>query len=262
MEGNDSHTTRANERRRSLDALADRVGAQHAEFLDRLLGLYEREKARDRDFTQAERSRRVSAFLSALVSSLGVADAAAVAQSRLLECEGDVWRVSVGGETFRLRDAKGLRYLNILLERQGEEIHVLDLVDAVTDDEGVARRLDESRRLLQELASFEAPGDAPPVSQLYRMQLRELLERTRVSLRQAHSYCDAERIRALEFVERRICRILTDPADSEGPDRAALPIKEKARLNVTRALKSSVQRLSERSPDLAERLRHVQTGTV
>ena len=41
--------------------------------------------------------------------------------------EGDYWTVVFEGRTVRLHDAKGLRYLALLLRRPGERIHVNEL---------------------------------------------------------------------------------------------------------------------------------------
>ncbi len=43
--------------------------------------------------------------------------------------EGDFWTVTYAGRSVRLKDARGLQFLSVLLRRQGEEVHALDLVD-------------------------------------------------------------------------------------------------------------------------------------
>jgi eukaryotic-like serine/threonine-protein kinase len=43
--------------------------------------------------------------------------------------EGDFWTVAYAGRSSRLKDARGLQFLSVLLRRQGEEVHVLDLVE-------------------------------------------------------------------------------------------------------------------------------------
>ena len=54
--------------------------------------------------------------------------------------EGDHWALRYRGREARLRHAKGLGYLAVLLEHPGAEIHVLELVAAVR-----ARRLAAAR---------------------------------------------------------------------------------------------------------------------
>src|SRR6266550_3029689 len=45
--------------------------------------------------------------------------------------EGEYWTVGRGGNTFRLKDAKGLGYLAHLLRHPAAEFHVLDLVNGI-----------------------------------------------------------------------------------------------------------------------------------
>ena len=45
--------------------------------------------------------------------------------------EGEFWTISYLATTFRLKDAKGLRYIAYLLARPGQRIHVHDLIEAV-----------------------------------------------------------------------------------------------------------------------------------
>ena len=45
--------------------------------------------------------------------------------------EGDFWTIGDDGQTIRLRDVKGLRYIAFLLAAPGSEVHVLELVAAV-----------------------------------------------------------------------------------------------------------------------------------
>src|SRR5262249_26711330 len=42
--------------------------------------------------------------------------------------EGEYWTVRFATDAFRLKDAKGLRYLSHLLQHPGREFHALDLV--------------------------------------------------------------------------------------------------------------------------------------
>ncbi len=50
------------------------------------------------------------------------------ADDPVFRLEGEFWTIRYHAETFRLHDAKGLRYLHRLLENPGGEMHVLDLV--------------------------------------------------------------------------------------------------------------------------------------
>jgi tetratricopeptide (TPR) repeat protein len=57
--------------------------------------------------------------------------------------EGDYWSVVFEGQTVRVRDLKGMRYLARLLAHPGREFHVLDLVAA---ESGHAAQVDSGQR--------------------------------------------------------------------------------------------------------------------
>jgi hypothetical protein len=60
--------------------------------------------------------------------------------SGIFRKEGEYWTLGCGGESFRLKDSKGLGYLAHLLRHPGAEFHVLDLAGGIAgqrdDDEG------------------------------------------------------------------------------------------------------------------------------
>src|SRR5229473_5210418 len=60
-------------------------------------------------------------------------------QKGIFRKEGEFWTVGYGGNTFRLKDTKGLGYIVHLLRHPGVEFHVLDLAVGIAgqrdDDE-------------------------------------------------------------------------------------------------------------------------------
>jgi hypothetical protein len=61
--------------------------------------------------------------------------------------EGEFWTVGYGGNSFRLKDTKGLGYLAHLLRHPAVEIHVLDLVGGIASQ----REEDETSQSMQAL---------------------------------------------------------------------------------------------------------------
>src|ERR1700689_1994535 len=61
----------------------------------------------------------------------GRASAVRYAQTGVFRKEGEYWTVGYGGNSFRLRDTKGLGYLAHLLRHPGAEFHVLDLAGGI-----------------------------------------------------------------------------------------------------------------------------------
>src|SRR5262249_5627576 len=84
--------------------------------------------------------------------------AAADMPCRLIH-EGDFWTVSFDGSTSRIRDAKGMRYLRLLVANPGQEFHVLAMVADIEGRRGAtadAPRLSEAA--LERLGMHRAAG--------------------------------------------------------------------------------------------------------
>jgi hypothetical protein len=164
--------------------------------------------------------------------------------------EGDYWTVTFDGDTVRIRDLKGERYLARLLADPGREFHVLDLAAAETG----AGSPSAPRPLL---------GDAgemldPRAKAAYRRRLAEIDD----DLEQADSAGDAERA-AQAHVERDfLLRELRRAVGLGGRDRRAASAPERARVAVTRAIRQSLVRIARHHPALGAHLNHaIRTGT-
>ena len=160
----------------------------------------------------------------------------------VLRREGDVWAMGTDGELFRLRDAKGLVHLAQLLSRPGEELHALDLVahaEGGVDPRAIAGSV------AGEL-SIRAGGQADVGPTLDAEAKR--------------SYRD----RALELREELawIAEQLTGAVGLGGRDRRIGSDAERARVNVTRAIRAALRRVGERDEALGRHLQGtVRTGT-
>jgi len=163
--------------------------------------------------------------------------------SRAFRREGDYWTIAYGGSIFRLRDAKGLEYLAHLLARPGTEVHVLDLV-APLRDQGACNDAG---------AILDATAKAA-----YRNRLRELDD----ELEEARRFGDGGRVARAEEEVYVLARQLSAAVGLGGRDRKAASLSERARINVTRAIKSSIERIAHSSSELARHLgASVRTGT-
>jgi tetratricopeptide (TPR) repeat protein len=144
------------------------------------------------------------------------------------------WTVSCGGASYRLRDTKGLRYLAELIGHPGVERHVLDLVELAdpADSNGAAMR-----RTL---------GDAGTViDSQAKAAYRHRIEQLRGQVDEAQEFGDfdkaAEHQREIDAVVHELARAL----GLGGRDRRAASIAERARLNVTRAIRAAIARIEE-----------------
>jgi tetratricopeptide (TPR) repeat protein len=156
--------------------------------------------------------------------------------------EGEYWSIMFDGDAFRLRDAKGLAHLARLLAEPEREVHALDLVSSggglVEGDTGPA--LDGRAK------------------EAYRTRLAELEE----DMEEARSFGDDERVARLEDERSALVDELARSVGLGGRDRRAGAAAERARLNVTRAIRAAIERIRPHSAALATHLdRTVRTGT-
>ena len=169
-------------------------------------------------------------------------------QPNIFVREGDYWTVGFDGDTVRVRDLKGVRYLALLLAHPGREFHVLDLVATVSGAGSVSRPLlGDAGEMLDARAK-----DA------YRRRLTEIEE----DLEEARSAGDAERAAQAEAERDFLVRELAGAVGLGGRDRRAASASERARAAVTRAIRTSLVRIAGHHPALGAHLNHaIRTGT-
>jgi hypothetical protein len=160
--------------------------------------------------------------------------------------EGDVWLVQQGARFARVKNSRGLVLLSRLVERPGEDIHVLALA---SDDPGAS--LQDTR-----VAGLDAP-DARALRE-YKQRLSELSGEL-AEAEQAGQLGHAERLSSeREQLETELSRAL----GLGGAARAGGSPAERARVNVQRRLKDAIARVTECDGELGRYLeRAVVTGT-
>lgn len=166
-----------------------------------------------------------------------------------LERDGVWWTAGCGDATVRLHDTKGLRYLAELVAHPGVERHVLDLVDLVEGgpDRGIdRRRLGHAGELLD--------GQSRAA---YRRRVAEL----RDEVEDALAVEDDDRAARVQAELDHLVAELARAFGLGGRDRKASSVAEKARLNVTRALRTALAKLTDALPEPGAVLdRRVRTG--
>lgn len=173
-----------------------------------------------------------------------------LASDAALTREDEIWTFTYGGRRTHVSDCKGVRYLAFLLESPGVEIHALDLVAAEEGHpaEQAARRCTESNGPLLDAQAKAA----------YRARLQDLRE----ELEEAERFHDPERATIardeIDFIEGQ----LTGAIGLGGRDRTFASSAERARVNVTRAIRSVIKRLAKYDAGLGQELETtVRTGT-
>lgn len=178
------------------------------------------------------------------------ANAAPPVEGRL-SLDGEYWTISYEGRVVRLRDSKGLRLLSELLTHPGRPLPALDL-ERLGAVEGEATARAVAAGDAGELLDAEARAE-------YRARLAELRE----EIDEATALGDADRAGARRDEADFIMHELSRALGLGGRARVAGSVAERARLNVTRAIRSALQRIAAADPELAQHLSvTVRTGTV
>lgn len=149
----------------------------------------------------------------------------------------------------------GLHYLAELLARPGREVFALDLA---AGREGVDRG-----SVQPGLSASPDPGDAGEVlDREARLAYRRRIEDLQSEIESAEGWHDAERAaRATEELDF-LAAELASATGLGGRGRRVGSAAERARVNVTRAVRAAMTRIQEHSPALGEHLsRTIRTGT-
>jgi tetratricopeptide (TPR) repeat protein len=144
-----------------------------------------------------------------------------------MSAEGDVWRIAFDRRSFAVKDSRGMQLLARLVERKGEEIHVLTLA---SDEEGSTL--------------FDTTGaagiDARARSE-YKARLCDLED----ALAEAERGGDAGRAAKLRREKSMLESEIARSFGIGGKSRASGSPSERARVNVQRRLKDAIARVGE-----------------
>ncbi|MDP1792626.1 MAG: hypothetical protein Q8K63_00705, partial [Acidimicrobiales bacterium] len=157
------------------------------------------------------------------------------------------WVVTAGGVTAQLANTKGIRYLAALLERPGIERHALDLVDAVEGTGTVKRR--------------DLGTAGPAADTTARADYRRRIEQLRAEVDDALAIDALDRAESLQGEIDELVAHLSAAFGLGGKAREAASAAERARVNVTRALRTAISAVCEVAPSAGVALdRGIRTG--
>lgn len=173
-----------------------------------------------------------------------------------LRREGDYWTIAYREATFRLHDAKGLGYLHRLLAVPNQELHVLDLVTG-----GQAAPAAVPARSVREELPAQTSTAEPVLDRQAREAYGRRIEELRDEIEEAEANGDPERAsraRAeLDFIAEELHRQIRP----DGSSRTAPDATERARVNVSRAIRASIAKIAEQDASLGHHLDHdIRTG--
>lgn len=180
-----------------------------------------------------------------------------VATAGVFRRDGDYWTVALGGDVVRVKDVKGMGYLQRLLGDPGREFHVLDLAT------GDSRGATTAKAAAADGLTVDGTGDAGALldgqaKAAYRRRLQDL----RADADEAEAMGDGEReARAREEIDA-LAHELARAVGLGGRDRRAAAPAERARVNVSRAIRTAISRIGAHSRSLGHHLDStVHTGT-
>jgi hypothetical protein len=157
--------------------------------------------------------------------------------------DGEDWLLQAGHEQARLRDGRGLHYLRALLAAPGQEIRALDLVAGG--------------------AGLAASGMGPALDATARDAYRHRLADLDAGLDAADRAGDRAAAEKIEAERRAVLAELRRAAGLGGRSRMVAPEAERARVNVTRTLRATIERMAVVAPRAAAHLRaSVRTGAA
>ncbi len=174
--------------------------------------------------------------------------------------EGEVWCLTFGKEILRLKDAKGMRYLEQLLQHPEQEIHVMQLIAlGMGPDE---ESLDAGERRAAGLKISDG-GDAGAMlddkaKAAYHRRLTDL----RDGLEEATRFGDRTRAARIKHEIEALAQQLAQAVGLSGRDRKSAAAAERARINVQRRLRDVLTRIAQMNPILGRYLNaSLRTGT-
>ncbi|MBJ7328450.1 MAG: AAA family ATPase [Solirubrobacteraceae bacterium] len=171
-----------------------------------------------------------------------------------LRREGEMWAIDLEGEVVHVRHTKGMDHLAKLLASPGTEFHVLDLVGSAVVAGGRGME-PTAASVAQAGLSIGGSGDAGAMlDDAAKSAYRERITDLENDLAEAERFHDDERAARARAEMDFVVSELSAAVGLGGRDRRAASDAERARVNVTRAIRSTVKRVSDQHATLGGHL--------
>ena len=194
-------------------------------------------------------------------------DSSPMTPDAVFRSEGEYWTLMFQGTVSRIKDTRGMQYLAHLLQHPGQEFSALALAADTPDLNASSltgiNLVDEIRDLATatvHIASFTDAGEVldPQAKAAYRQRLKELQS----ELEEAREFNDVGRVEKLQDEFEFVTQELVGAVGLKGRARKAASPQERARVNVTRAIRTAITRIAEVHPSLGQHLTQtIKTGT-
>jgi hypothetical protein len=187
----------------------------------------------------------------------GQADQPGKTSTLTLNSEDGFWLLGYAGARIRVPDSLGLRYLDLLVRNPDRELAAAELVRlaGVTGPATAAAHADGLHDVSR------APAD-DVIDRQARAAYRQRLADLDTDLAEAEQWNDTERASRLRAEKDFLVHELAAATGLGGRPRQLGSESERARLNVTRAIRTAIARIRDRAPAVAAHLdQAVRTGT-
>ncbi|GAC1409091.1 MAG: hypothetical protein NVSMB57_01370 [Actinomycetota bacterium] len=185
------------------------------------------------------------------------------ASTRVFVKEGEYWTIAYGGTSFRVKDAKGLRYIACLLKNPGREMHVLDLVASASGAERTDQKSGRAERGESDQHGLAREGDAGEIldARARAEYLRRITE-LESEIDEATAFNDTGRHARAEDEIAALRQQLSAAFGLGGRARRAGSSAERARVNVRNSIASSLKVIGQHSTRLSQHLsKSIRTGS-
>lgn len=174
--------------------------------------------------------------------------------------EGDYWTLAFEGKMCRVRHTLGMQYLAQLLRYPHQEFSVLALsAGSVESASTIATTNEALGNPIQIQPGLSDAGDVldAQAKAAYQYRLHELQE----ELAEAQSFNDVGRVEKMQAELNFLTAEITRAVGLGGRARKAASPAERARVNVTLAIKTALKRITTHHPTLGQHLnRTIKTG--
>ncbi|MDG2306770.1 MAG: AAA family ATPase [Candidatus Binatia bacterium] len=168
---------------------------------------------------------------------------------------GDYWTIRTNADEIQIKDSKGLAYLTHLLRHPQREFPSIELLELTDPTQRTQSSVPDRRRPIDDALS----GIDTTAIDSYRNRLRAL----RAERDEAEENNDIGREAALQSEIEFLAQELAQALGPGGRPRRAGSDVERARLNVTRAIKRAIERIQEGHPALGRSLSAtIRTGNL
>lgn len=172
--------------------------------------------------------------------------------ANVFRCDGDVWTIAYQGKEFRVRSTRGFVYLAALLGQPGQRIPAIELAALAGDPD--VRRLTSGEMRADGLHAGEGGESVDVLDASARAAYRRRLGELGEEIEAARAFNDAGRAAKLQEEVDFILQELASAVGLGGRARKAGSASERARLNVTRAIRSAIERIGAHHRPLARYL--------